>query len=209
MPLLYTSRSFYMYNLSYYQTLVVQRNIKKSDAIRVPSGFSWNYLWVSSTLRFIPSPLGSSLIISSPWTSSFPQPTSLSLSLLLLMGSLFSSRWENWHLCQCSLFPHLYLVYGYSVLHSSKYFVTSSPQKSLADEILSNFIFTMSFRSSDVKSMTPFLCSSTVQPLLLGLIYLDSHEFLEWGDRMGVEQNTSNEKHIDEYQSITLMYLFY
>ena len=55
-----------------------------------------------------------------PATSSFPEPKSLSLSLLPLMGSLLSSWWKNWHLHWYSFFPHLYLLYRYWVLHSSK-----------------------------------------------------------------------------------------
>ena len=174
----YVSGGFYMYNLSYHQTAGVEENL----TVWCHKGSNENCLWVSSSFRFTPRHLPSSHPFSG--TSSFSKPASLSLSLLI-MGSLWNS-WENWHLHLYSLFPNLYLIYTYSVLLTSKYFVTK--KKSLTNQIFSNYYLSFRWQFFELKNQELFLCCVTVKLLFFGPMFLDSHNcILKWEDKMGAK----------------------
>lgn len=178
----YVSGGFYMYNLSYHQTAGVEENL----TVWCHKGSNENCLWVSSSFRFTPRHLPSSHPFSG--TSSFSKPASLSVSLLI-MGSLWNSR-ENWHLHLYSLFPNLYLIYTYSVLLTSKYFVTKKKKKSLTNQIFSNYYLLWvsgdNFLSSKIQNFF------SVVPLF-NFCFLDpcsyTHITASWNGKTRWEQN--------------------
>ena len=117
MPLLYLQSSTCITYPIAYQNSAGTKDLLKSCDIRILMETAYEFPPLSDSSQGIwivpPShPL--------PATSSFPEPKFLSLSFLPFMGSLLSSWCKNWHLHWYSFFPHLYLLYRYWVLHSSK-----------------------------------------------------------------------------------------